>query len=343
MRLKGIVILGSLGLLILPGLVSAQATCGDTLVCSGTYAMYIKAQTDTLGLWIRAQNKNAIQAYSKSKTALVAVSPNSNAARFITNGWYTYAVYATADYGNAIYGESIDYNGVMGKSTGAGIADNGVYGETNSTDSWEGGVKGYSSANNSVGVLGQSYDGVGVKGDTGRSDGNYGLYTDDNAYIGGKLDLGGVVDPVIGERFEVVPDEEVQVGDVMVIDEDSQFLTRCTEEYDTKVIGVIGPEIDVKDGETMIITFGNRAANPLPEKDGKTPERVIIKIKVDAKYGAIKRGDLLTTSPTAGHAMKAAPVDLEGIKMHRPGTIIGQALESLESGTGLIEVFVIRM
>lgn len=174
-------------------------------------------------------------------------------------------------------------------------------------------------------------------------DGNYGLYTPDNAYIGGKLDLRGVVDPVIGERFEVDPEDAVQVGDVMVIDEDSQYLTQCTEEYDTKVIGVIGPEVDVRDGETMIITFGNRAANPLPERNGETPERVIIKIKVDAKYGAIKRGDLLTTSPTPGHAMKAVPVDLEGIKMHRPGTIIGQALKSLDSGTGLIEVFVIRM
>jgi hypothetical protein len=306
--------------------------------------MYIKAQSGTLGLWIRAQNKNAIQAYSKSKTALVAVSTASNAARFMTDGGMgTYAVHARNDYGNAVYGESVEGIGIVGESTGGGvIANHGVHGKTNSTVTFVAGVYGYSTST-SAGVLGASLNGHGVIGSTYRVDGNYGLYTDDNAYIGGKLDLGGVVDPVIGERFEVDPGDNVQVGDVMVIDEDSHYMTRCTEEYDTKVIGVIGPEVDVKDGETMIITFGNRAAKPLPEMNSETPERVIIKIKVDAKYGAIKRGDLLTTSPTAGHAMKAVPVDIEGVEIYRPGTIIGKALESLESGTGLIEVFVMNM
>ncbi len=343
MRLKGIVILVSLGLLMLPAFVSAQATCGDTLDCSGTYAMYIKAQSGTLGLWIRAQNTNAIQAYSKSKIALLTVSPNSHAARFISEGSGTHAVWATSESGNAVYGESYDLNGIYGISTGVGYADNGVYGTTNSTSSTEAGVFGYSSANGSCGVYGNSASGSGVRGETARADGNYGLYTSDNAYIGGKLDLGGVVDPVIGERFELDPDENIEVGDVVVVDEDSQYLTRCSEAYDAKVIGVVGPELDVKDGETMVITFGNRAANRLPEINGETPARVIIKIKADAKYGMIKRGDLLTTSPTPGHAMKAVPVEMNGIKIYPPGTIIAIALESLESGKGTLEVFVSKM
>lgn len=55
-------------------------------------------------------------------------------------------------------------------------------------------------------------------------------------------------------------------------------------------------------------------------------------VKVDAGYGAILAGDLLTTSPTPGHAMVAiTPV---------PGTVIGKALDSLESGTGAIKVLV---
>ena len=54
--------------------------------------------------------------------------------------------------------------------------------------------------------------------------------------------------------------------------------------------------------------------------------------KVDAGYGSIRAGDLLTTSPTRGHAMRAAdPV---------PGTLLGKALEPLDVGTGTIRVLV---
>ena len=57
-----------------------------------------------------------------------------------------------------------------------------------------------------------------------------------------------------------------------------------------------------------------------------------VPVKVDAGYGSILAGDLLTTSPTPGHAMRADdPL---------PGTIIGKALEGLESGTGVIHVLV---
>ena len=58
----------------------------------------------------------------------------------------------------------------------------------------------------------------------------------------------------------------------------------------------------------------------------------IVDAKVDAGYGAIQVGDLLTTSPTLGHAMRE--ID------HRPGTIVGKALEPLEFGTGTIKVLV---
>jgi hypothetical protein len=49
-------------------------------------------------------------------------------------------------------------------------------------------------------------------------------------------------------------------------------------------------------------------------------------------------GDLLVTSDSEGVAMKSIPVDLGGTQIHRPGTIIGKALEPLASGTGEILV-----
>jgi len=51
---------------------------------------------------------------------------------------------------------------------------------------------------------------------------------------------------------------------------------------------------------------------------------------VDASYGAIEVGDLLTTSPTPGHAMKADD------PMKAFGAVIGKALRPLEVGQDLI-------
>jgi hypothetical protein len=58
----------------------------------------------------------------------------------------------------------------------------------------------------------------------------------------------------------------------------------------------------------------------------------VVLCKVDASYGAVRPGDLLTTSPTPGHAMRAFEP--------QPGTILGKALEPLDSGTGLIRILV---
>jgi hypothetical protein len=62
--------------------------------------------------------------------------------------------------------------------------------------------------------------------------------------------------------------------------------------------------------------------------------------KVTAENGPIQRGDLLTSSSTPGHAMKAVPVNFDGIEIHRPGTIIGKALEAWPTGLGVIDIFV---
>ncbi len=55
---------------------------------------------------------------------------------------------------------------------------------------------------------------------------------------------------------------------------------------------------------------------------------------VDASLGAIEPGDLLTTSSTPGHAMKA----MDTAKAQ--GAIIGKAMTGLKSGKGLILVLV---
>jgi hypothetical protein len=56
--------------------------------------------------------------------------------------------------------------------------------------------------------------------------------------------------------------------------------------------------------------------------------------KVDARYSPIEVGDLLTTSPTMGHAMKAE----DPLKAF--GSVIGKALRPLQEGLGLVPVLV---
>ena len=62
-----------------------------------------------------------------------------------------------------------------------------------------------------------------------------------------------------------------------------------------------------------------------------------VRIKVDASQ-PIQVGDLLVTSDKPGTAMRSQPLSLGGVQIHRPGTLIGKALEPLAKGEGEILV-----
>ena len=99
------------------------------------------------------------------------------------------------------------------------------------------------------------------------------------------------------------------------------------EPYDLRIAGVVSARPGVLLGEpgqnkVMVAHMGR------------------VRVKVDAQYGPIAVGDLLVTSLTPGHAMRSVPVDVGGAAIHRPGTILGKALESLDSGLGEILVLV---
>jgi hypothetical protein len=56
--------------------------------------------------------------------------------------------------------------------------------------------------------------------------------------------------------------------------------------------------------------------------------------KVDASHAQIEVGDLLTTSGTAGYAMKASD------SLKASGSVIGKALRPLKEGQGLIPILI---
>ena len=71
-------------------------------------------------------------------------------------------------------------------------------------------------------------------------------------------------------------------------------------------------------------------------RDNRLPLALVGKVycKVDAQYAPIEVGDLLTTSSTPGHAMKAD----DPLKAF--GSVIGKALRPLEAGQGMIPILI---
>jgi hypothetical protein len=128
------------------------------------------------------------------------------------------------------------------------------------------------------------------------------------------------------EDFDVAGTEDIEPGTVVVFDPDGGGLRQAQEAYDTRVAGVISGAGGFSPGLT------------LDKRDGRqrVPLAVVGKVycKVDATYGAIGVGDLLTTSPTPGHAMRAAD------RMRAFGAIIGKALLPLPAGRDLVPMLV---
>ena len=125
--------------------------------------------------------------------------------------------------------------------------------------------------------------------------------------------------------------EALEAGDVVVFDEDSA-LVRSGRAYDRRVAGVISGAGDSRPG----IVLGRDPSRRDPERRGRLPVALVGKVhcKVDADHGAIEVGDLLTTSPRPGHAMKA------GDPARAFGAVLGKALQGLRQGQGTIPILV---
>jgi hypothetical protein len=138
---------------------------------------------------------------------------------------------------------------------------------------------------------------------------------------------GGTINATYQDVAEWVPSsQKLSAGTVVVLDVGkTNHVLASTRAYDTKVAGV------VSDSPGVILGEGG-------EDKLKVATTGRVKVNVDATRAPIKVGDLLVTSDAEGVAMKSVEVDLGGIKIHRPGTIIGKALEPLEKGTGEILV-----
>ncbi len=160
--------------------------------------------------------------------------------------------------------------------------------------------------------------------------GNVGIGTADpiqKLHVNGNIRVTG--DVLLGnadcaEEFTVMNKDMVDPGTVMVLNE-NDTISPCIKAYDKKVVGVISGAGSYK--PAIILDKQEEIAN-------RVPISIMGKVicKVDANYFGIEKGDLLTTSPTIGHAMKA----FDPIKAF--GTVIGKALAPLHRGRSMIPI-----
>ena len=163
-----------------------------------------------------------------------------------------------------------------------------------------------------------------------RGNGNVGIGTVNPA---NKLHVAGniTVDGNVAAKYQDVAEwvdssQDLTPGTVVVLDASkANQVVASAQAYDSRVAGVIserpGLALGEKaEGRVLVATTGR------------------IKMKVDATRGPIQIGDLLVTSGKEGFAMKSVPVEIGGVQIHRPGTLIGKALEPLLSGQGEILV-----
>jgi hypothetical protein len=130
----------------------------------------------------------------------------------------------------------------------------------------------------------------------------------------------------VAEDFDVAEPGSIGPGTVVVIGEDARLRT-SDRGYDRRVAGVVAGTGDPRPG----IILGRHASGR-----SRVPVALIgrVQCQVDTTTTPIVIGDLLTTSTTPGHAMKADDPD----RAH--GAVIGKALQGHAGGTGTIPILV---
>jgi hypothetical protein len=129
------------------------------------------------------------------------------------------------------------------------------------------------------------------------------------------------------EEFDISESEEIEPGDVVILDDDEDKVRKCYISYDKKVAGIFSGAGDYRPG----IVFDRKNT-----KTKRIPIALMGKVycKVTAEPNQILVGDILTTSDIPGYAMKA----LDPLKAF--GAIIGKAMKPLRAGKGVIPVLV---
>lgn len=256
-----------------------------------------------------------------------------------------FGVYGQSDEGAGVVGESKVWHAIFGKSEsttgGAGLwAENqasglkGGPGVVGVSKTWHGTFGSSESTVGGAGVWGEHKgQGAGVVGQSASGAGVFGKGNPAGFFEGNVVVTGNITSHDVffagadcAEEFDIAEAVEIEPGAVMVLDQDGA-LQPSQQAYDKRVAGVISGAGDYKPGIVL---------DKQQSSEHRVPVALVGKVycKVDAHYASIEVGDLLTTSPTPGHAMKAD----DPFKAF--GSVIGKALRPLREGQGLIPILI---
>jgi len=244
-----------------------------------------------------------------------------------------YGLFAHSDNNHSIHVDGAGKNGVNVQSAG----DHGVYVHS---AGWDGvavnsasvaGVYVHSAGQDGILVDSAGWDGVHVVGPVGGSPFGSGMVGNEDFLVLNSGEVRSKVGFASASHgyAETVPVETLQAGyepgDVLVASTAGKgALALSSLAYSPAVVGVYSASPAFVAGQ------------PVPEDqqaDGLPVTLLgIVPCKVSAENGPIRLGDLLVTSSTAGHAMRADDPPA--------GTILGKALEAFEDDAGLIQVLV---
>jgi hypothetical protein len=217
--------------------------------------------------------------------------------------------------GTGVFGRSARGDGISGMSDGEGMS----------------GVAGVHAGNGNA-IYGRAaapgraayFDGtVEVHGEFKHTHGNMRLIDGDIELGRGDIKLMG---GDVAEDFQILDAGGVDPGTVMVLDGVDR-VRASDSAYDRRVVGIVAGAGDYRPG--VVLDHRNIGS-------GRQPIALVGKTfcKVDASFGAVMMGDLLTTSPTPGHAMKATDAQ------RAFGAIVGKAMGPLAAGKGLVPLLV---
>ena len=161
-------------------------------------------------------------------------------------------------------------------------------------------------------------------GDAIRADGNVIVHGSATVRV---LTINNGID--VAEPFMIRDDAEFPRGSVMVISDDRPGeLQLSSQPYDRRVAGIVSGANGINPG----VQLTQKGFNDVGGQPVALTGRVYC--RADASTGAIRPGDLLTTSANPGHAMKVND------HIRSQGAVLGKAMSALDEGTGFVLVLV---
>jgi hypothetical protein len=279
----------------------------------------------TAGVGVQGNGPEAgLSGFSEAGVGLRAHSSHGDGTQSFAHSSDHNAVFGSNDAGGtAPTGGAPAGIGVFGLTVVGGAA--GVFGANNHATAGvgvqgngpEAGLSGFSE--NGVGGRAFSKNGIGFVAGGPKLAARF----DGDVEVSGDVRLTGAD---LAEHFEVTDRSPVPPGTVVVLDGSDRVSVSSTA-YDPRVAGVVSGAGGYRPG-ILLDHHGVTA--------GREPIALVGKVfcRVDATYGPVRIGDLLTTSPTPGHAMRVSD------QQRAFGSVLGKAMEGLESGTALLPILV---